>query len=177
MKIKLTQFIHDDKIECFNLIDRIVIDGFIEEGVNITKEKNHLNSELEIQKKRIEQFPDNYYIAKDRKIIVGMIAYMRPCKAVELAAEKLKIDIKLIQEIVAVYVHPHYQRRGIGSMLFDHIINILQNKKTVYFSVSTGYKKGRSFWTKKLGQESVLLPTYYDGHPCNVWIRKIDSII
>lgn len=177
MKINIIPFGDSFEIECLNLIKRIVIDGFIEEGIDIKKEKKHLDSELEIQKDRIKKYSRNYFLAQNGDKIVGMIAYLEPCEVVRISAEKIHIDIKLVQEIVAVYVHPDHQRQGIGSLLLSHILQVLKNKEVMYLAVSTGYKKGRAFWTKKLGQVSVLLPTYYSGYPCSVWIRKVGDIL
>lgn len=163
--------------ECLDLIKRIVTDGFIDEGIDIEKDKKHLDEELEIQNNRIKKFSQNYLLAQNDNKVVGMIAYLQPCDAVKIAMKSLNIVSTSIQEIVAVYVHPDHQLKGIGSKLFFKMLSILQQKNVEYFAVSTGYKKGRAFWTKKLGEVSVLLPTYYSGYPCSVWIKKVGDII
>lgn len=152
-------------------------DGFIDEGIDIKKEKKHLDEELLIQFDRLKKFSRHYLLAQEGKAIVGMIAYLQPCDAVKLAMKSLNIKSTSIREIVAVYVHPDHQRQGIGTKLFTEMLGILRHDKAEYFAVSTGYKKGRAFWTKKLGKASVVFPTYYSGHPCSVWIRKVGDIL
>jgi GNAT superfamily N-acetyltransferase len=163
--------------DCFDLIKRIVTDGFVEEGIDIRKEKKHLDEELRIQFERIREHSHHYLLAQKGKAVIGMIAHLQPCGAVRLAMKNLDMGSPSIREIVAVYVHPDYQRRGIGSRLFSEMLDVLRHDKVEYFSVSTGYKKGRAFWTKKLGRVSELLPAYYNGHPCSVWIRKVSDIM
>lgn len=176
MEIKITPFKKIYEKECLDLIKIVVVDGFIDEGIDIIKEKKHLDEELDIQFGRLKEFSHHYFLAQKEKAIVGMIAYLQPCEAVKLAMKKIQISSKSIQEIVAVYIHPDYQRRGIGSQLFTKMLGILKDSKVEFFAVSTGYKKGRSFWTKKLGKESVVFPTYYNGYPCSIWIRKVGDI-
>ncbi len=177
MKINIIPFGDSYERECLDLIKKIVTDGFIDEGIDIKRDKKHLDEELLIQFTRLKEFSHHYFLAQKDNKVVGMIAYLQPCEAVKLAMKSLKIKSSSIIEIVAVYVHPDHQRKGIGSMLFKKMKGILHKNNIDYFAVSTGYKKGRAFWTKKLGEVSVLFPTYYSGHPCSAWIRKVGDII
>lgn len=163
--------------DCFHIIEKVVIDGFIESGVDIQKNPSHLSNELKLQRDRLLSFPNKYFIAIQNYRAIGMIAHLNPCNAVEIVANNQNIPIIDIQEIVAVYVHPDFQRIGIGSKLFTHMGSVLKAQHIPYFALSTGYKRGKQFWTKKLGEESEILPTYYEGHPCHVWIRDVDDIL
>lgn len=176
MQITIHPFQKEDESSCLDIIQQVVVDGFVEEGINIQIEKVHLQEELDNQKNRIQQNYKNYFVAQTDDNIVGLIAYLEPCDAVLMALKELKINPVSIKEIVALYVNPLFQRQGIGSLLFSKIISVLKKQNTEYFAISTGYKKGRSFWTKKLGKESVVFPTYYSGWPCSVWMRKVDVI-
>lgn len=177
MEILIDKMQEIDKQGCLDLIENVVVAGFIEEGIDIQKEKKHLADELEIQRKRIDQNSSHYVVAKQHTNIIGMIAYLTPCEVVDMAVKELQLNPQSIYEIISLYVNPHFQRKGVGSLLFENILLQLKHNKVEYFAISTGYKKGRSFWSKKLGKESIIYPTYYSGWPCSVWLKKVDDIL
>lgn len=177
MVITIQPYSETHKEGCLKIIKKVVIDGFVESGVDIQKEPGHLERELINQENRINEYSKQYYLALDDKNMVGMIAYLDPSEPVQIVAKQLQIPIDQIREIIAVYVHPDFQRKGVGSELFTFMGNVLREKKIQYFALSTGYMRGKKFWSKKLGNESQILPTYYEGHPCHVWIRNVDDIL
>jgi GNAT superfamily N-acetyltransferase len=176
MQSTIHPFQESDKKACLDIIYGVVVDGFIETGIDIQKEKDHLSEELAIQETRINQYFSNYFVIKKEKKVIGMVAYLEPCEAVYIALKELKISPISIREVISLYVDPAYQRQGVGSQLFSKIISEIKKLNIEYFAISTGYKKGRNFWTKKLGQESIVLPTYYSGWPCSVWIKKVNDV-
>ncbi len=170
--------LHDAEIQKYLLfIESIVTEGFIDTGIDIVKEKQHLLNEIAIQSNRVLQSPNQYLLARQNNNIVGSIAYMTPCEAVQIAAKKLNIPLTSLTEIVAVYVHKKHRLKGIGSALFTTMLKLLKQNNITYAALSTGYAKGKAFWRHRLGPESLVLPDYYEGHPCFVWIRKIDDIL
>lgn len=177
MTLTIQQFSKEYTRDCLDIIKRVVTDGFVESGIDIEKEKSHLENELRNQRDRIHAYANHYFLALGNTHLIGMIAYLDPCDAVHIAAKQLDIPITLVQEIVAVYVHPDFQRKGVGSALFSHMGGVFRKQHIPYFAVSTGYVRGKSFWTKKLGRESVILSTYYEGTPCHVWIRPVGDIL
>lgn len=177
MEITIQPYAEEFKTSCLNIIRKVVIDGFIESGVDIQKEPGHLERELINQENRIHAIPKQYYVATQDTQVVGMIAYLDPSEPVQIVAKQLQIPIDQIREIIAVYVHPDFQRKGVGSELLTHMGNVLRDKKIPYFALSTGYLRGKNFWRKKLGNETQILQTYYEGHPCHVWIRNVDDIL
>ncbi len=67
-------------------------------------------------------------MAKYNDSLVGMIAHLEPSEPVVIIAKQLNIPVSSIREIVAVYVHPAHQRKGIGSQLFSYMGTALRER-------------------------------------------------
>jgi diamine N-acetyltransferase len=80
--------------------------------------------------------PEIYFaVAKEGDKIVGLITVR-------------KIDDGIIF-MNRLYIHPNYQRQGIGSKLFDSSLQAFPNAKFVRLEVEEKNKKGLSFYLKQ----------------------------
>lgn len=181
MNIFIEKISEKDLEKAADLIEKVVKNSFLSEGLTGKKYQKMMLSDLKKQKKRLmgslrENADNKFLLAKEGENIVGTIGYNLIGKEVTKALHILKLDTKSIVEIISLYIDPSMQRKNVGTLLFSQLIKILQKKKVEYFALCSGYQKGIAFWRKKLGKETAVLKGYYDGHDCYVWIRKMSSI-
>ena len=151
--------------------------AFQEDGVD---DPIGIKSEVENQMESLEQgFTAKtekpfYLIARAGDKIIGTIAYK---EASQLISENCEIDLKGIPEIVSVYIHPDFQGKGVGSLLFNQILVCLLHKNIGQFCLDSGYKRAQIFWTTKLGTPTINLKDYWgkDGDHL-IWIRNLNEI-
>ncbi len=162
-----------------NLLHQEISNSYRFENVDLTKYPHLVEDEMIPQKERLEKYFDHYLVAKSQGEIVGTITYIPATKPVQITLKELHLKHNNLPELGSLYISSHHQRLGIGSQLFHSILHQLINNQpsTNQFSVTTGWTKGRHFWRKTLGPETHVLPTYYNGHPCYVWIREIKEYI
>jgi ribosomal protein S18 acetylase RimI-like enzyme len=174
MELQIMPMEKEESDAVLTLLEEIITHSFQWEG--ITAEEVYL-SVINNQKERMESFLKTgmpyFLVAKQEKEIVGVIAYSAPEKSVQMALAKLDKENNGVVEIIASYVKPGLQRKGIGSALFEALLTTLQEKRISTYAVSTGYKKGFLFWKKKLGEPTVTLKEYYGHIDCYVWIKEI----
>lgn len=54
-------------------------------------------------------------------------------------------------EVGKVFVHPDYQRNGVGNLLLKEIYDELQKKGIEEFCLDSGYNRAQRIWKKKFG--------------------------
>ncbi len=100
----------------------------IEQVTTHWHDPNLLRSQIEKQ--------GNYFaVARDDEKIVGLIT------VIGVTSEELYLP--------RLYVHPEYQRRGIGSALLDAAIAAYPDATTIRLDVEQQNAKGLSYWRKQ----------------------------
>lgn len=178
MNIKIIKLSREDKEKTFDLIRAVIIDNFTLEGTDMEKYKDLLDEEFANQSKRLNSDPNylfpSFYIAKENEQIVGVMGYGSIEQATKDALKQINKGEEGLVEIFSAYVSPKVQKQGIGSRLLEAILNDLRTKNYRYLCLSTGYQKGKAFWSKKFGEPTVILQNYYyDNSDCWVWIKEI----
>ncbi len=177
MDIQIEKLRVEEVEEVFSLVQRVIEDSFVWEGFNDMGMTDVYDIELQIQKDRIEEYKKTgmpyFLVAKEDGKIVGTIAYMHPGKAVQMALDEQNKQSESVVEVIASYVDPALQRKGIGAQLLSKLLEELQKTAYVSYAVSTGYKKGMLFWQKQLGDADVVLKGYYGSIDCFVWIKQL----
>ena len=101
---------------------------------------------LSVTEKRIERFEDQilqceiFLVAENEKGVVGYLCAGKPRDN----------DIPYEYEIYAFYVHPDFQRKGVGSNLFDKFKEKIQGSSFCVY-VLDGNMKGINFYQKMGG--------------------------
>lgn len=67
-------------------------------------------------------------------------------------------------ELIAMYLLPDYQRKGIGKALFEDGIFALKNAQRLFVSVESDNQKGCSFYKKRGFQIVDVFDDDFDGH-------------
>lgn len=152
-------------------------DAFKQDGIDdnegvqeeVKKQLGLLN--LDFDTKGSEVF---FLIARIEEKIVGTIAYSRPN---DLINNNLQVDDQNMPEVTSVYVHPEFQGKGVGSLLFNGMLISLLHKNNDVFCLDGGYKKSQNFWIKKLGNPTITLKDYWGkGLHHMIWLRNLKDL-
>ncbi|MEK5522868.1 MULTISPECIES: GNAT family N-acetyltransferase [Heyndrickxia] len=168
-----------EDIEELNEFFRLVIkDTFAREGLSeLVEEIEHeIEEKNTILKGDLESNGKNHYflIALERNRIVGSIAYGPSNELINRCTEGA---YKNIFEIGTVFVHPDYQRKGIGNILLNSIFFTLHHKGVEEFCLDSGYKNAQKIWKKKFGEPNYLLKDYWGkGSDHMIWRRHMKDI-
>ncbi len=173
MIIEITRPDRNDVKELHQLFDITIRDTFEREGiveasideimVEVEKQKQFLRNDLDTGGR------DEYFlIARRDDRIVGTIAYGPPN---HMILKYSNIAVATVPEIKSVYIHPDYQRQGIGTKLLMTVVDILRDRGFTQFCLDTGYKSAQVYWQKKLGPPLVTIADYYsDGTAYMIWV-------
>lgn len=86
--------------------------------------------------------------------------------------------LKHVMELGTFFVHPLYQRRGVGNMLLKTIYQEMSNYGVTEFCLDSGYREAQKLWRKKLGEPDYLLKNYWDaGCDHMIWRVDLKSVI
>lgn len=110
-------------------------------------------------------------IALDKDKVIGSIEFG---PASDLISDCTNNAFKDLIEVGTVFVHPAYQRNGIGSLLLNKMFFTLKNKGLEEFCLDSGYISAQNIWKKKFGEPDYLLKDYWDeGFDHMIWRIKI----
>jgi GNAT superfamily N-acetyltransferase len=161
-----------EDIEELNQFFRIVItDTFRREGLagliedieaEIDSKNNYL--QLDLDSKGDQRY---FLIALAGNKIIGTIEYG---PASELIKNCTNGEFRNLVEVGTVFVHPDYQRRGIGNKLLAVLLQTLKGCGIVDFCLDSGYKTAQTIWRKKFGEPDYLLKDYWGtGQDHMIW--------
>ncbi|UUV18252.1 GNAT family N-acetyltransferase [Fusobacteria bacterium ZRK30] len=148
---------------------RIVIsDTAKREGITIS---NFVDEEVEEKMKYCKNYFEegsniSMLVALDGEKIIGTISSSYCNSDIKNVIKGLKKDS---MKIGTVYIHPSYQRKGIGKTLLNEIYKILKSKNIKEFYLDSGYKSAQIYWTKNLGEPFFKAKNY--------WGPRIDNFI
>lgn len=166
-----------DDIKQLNEFFRIVIcDTFTKEGIGDMLDD--MTNEIKIKEKYLaadlESKGDNrcFLIALAAGKIIGSIEYG---PASDLIVECTG-DSKEPIEVGTVFVHPDFQRMGVGNLLLNKMLVTLQNNGIVEFYLDSGYKIAQRIWMKKFGDPDFWLKDYWDkGYDHMIWKLRVSD--
>lgn len=165
-----------------------LINEFFEIVLRDTFERNGISGLVdliveEIEDKRrclnqdIESDGKNRYflIAKENDKIVGSIEYGQ---SNELISSCTNGELKELVEIGTVFVHPEYQKNGIGSRMLNLIFIELKKNSIKEFCLDSGYKSAQKIWTRKFGNPEYHLKDYWGEDTDHmVWRISVEDVI
>lgn len=161
-----------EDIKELNQFFRIVItETFRREGLvgliddieaEIDSKKNYLHSDLDSKgEKRY------FLIALAENKIIGTIEYG---PASLLIQECTNGKLGNLVEVGTVFVHPEYQRQGVGNKLLAEMLCTLKAQGIVEFCLDSGYKNAQAIWIKKFGEPDYLLKDHWgQGQDHMIW--------
>ncbi|SHJ30824.1 Acetyltransferase (GNAT) domain-containing protein [Geosporobacter subterraneus DSM 17957] len=148
-----------------------LINEFFEIVLKDTFERNGISDLVDTLDKEIENKrcflnqdmescgEDRYFlIAKQEEKIIGTIEYG---PANEVIISCTNGESKALIEIGTVFVHPQYQRKGVGNRLLSSIYAELEKKGIAEFYLDSGYKIAQKVWVYKFGNPEYHLKDYW----------------
>ncbi len=168
-----------EEVEALHDFFRLVLtDTFRQEG--IADKKEDLLAEIETKKNYLamdfESNGENRYflIAKLENLIIGSIEYG---PSSPLICQMTNDELKDIKEIGTVFVHPEYQRRGVGSLLLKAIYGEMDKNRVKVFCLDSGYNHAQQVWNKKFGAPSYLRKDYWGiGNDHMIWKLNLENV-
>lgn len=165
----------EDNEELNQFFSTVIKDTFAREG--LSQLLDDIENEIENKKKYLKcDFDSNgknryFLIALDRSgnKVIGTIEYGPASELINNCTDKA---LKELYEVGTVFVHPDYQRRGIGTLLLNVMLLTLQNREIEEFCLDSGYTNAQKVWKKKFGEPDYLLKDYW-GEGCDhmIWRR------
>ena len=136
----------------------------------IQDKKRCLNQDLESDGK------NRYFlIAKEDDKIVGSIEY-GPSN--DLIISCTNGDLKDLVEIGTVFVHPDYQKKGIGSRMLNLLFEELRKNGIKEFCLDSGYKSAQKIWINKFGNPKYHLKDYWGEDADHmIWRINVKDVI
>jgi GNAT superfamily N-acetyltransferase len=160
-----------EDIELINEFFQIVIrDTFERNGISDLVDT--IAEEIEYKRRCLNQDIESdgknrcFLIAKEDDKIVGSIEYGPSNELIDSCTNG---ELKELFEIGTVFVHPDYQKKGIGSRLLNQIFKQLDKINIKEICFDSGYKSAQRIWIKKFGK-----PEY---HLKNYWGEDADHMI
>jgi GNAT superfamily N-acetyltransferase len=165
-----------EDIKELNQFFRIVImDTFTKEGIG--EMLDDINDEIAVKEKYLESdFESNgekryFLIALYGDKIIGSIEYG---PASDLISNCTNNAFKKLIEVGTVFVHPEYQKMGVGNLLLNKMYLTLQNRGIEEFCLDSGYLSAQKIWRKKFGDPDYLLKDYWgEGYNHMIWRIKV----
>lgn len=168
-----------EDIEELHQFFRIVIsETFAREGLagliddikaEIESKKNYL--QLDLDSKGEKRY---FLIALAENKIIGTIEYGPASQLIhDCTNGKLGNHV----EVGTVFVHPEYQRQGIGNKLLAEMLHTLKDRGIVEFCLDSGYKNAQTIWIKKFGEPDFLLKDFWgQGQDHMIWNISISGV-
>ncbi|WP_242218375.1 GNAT family N-acetyltransferase [Bacillus cereus group sp. BfR-BA-01380] len=140
--------------------------------------ENEIDNKKEYLKCDFDSNGKNRYflIAADTNCnkVIGTIEYGPASELINNCTNQV---LKDLPEIGTVFVHPDYQRRGIGNLLLNTMFLTLLSKGIKEFCLDSGYTNAQKVWKKKFGEPDYLLKDYWgDRYDHMIWKRCIDDV-
>ena len=155
----------------------VITDTFEKDGIG--DKLADLKAEIEVKETYIETDLDSngdlryFLIALDGDKIIGCIEYG---PSSDLIRNYTNHAFDELVEVGTVFVHPDYQKNGIGNLLLKSMCLTLQGKGIEEFCLDSGYRNAQKIWIKKFGQPDYILKDYWgEGFDHMIWRIKISD--
>jgi GNAT superfamily N-acetyltransferase len=176
-RIKIRRPDQNDQEELSRFFRIVITDTFAKEG--LAEMALEIENEIVLKNKYLKSDLDSngenryFLIAFDHENIIGTIEY-GPVS--ELITDCTEGALKDLVEIGTVFVHPDYQRNGVGNLLLNAMFCTLQKKEIVEFCLDSGYKNAQKIWKKKFGAPDYSLKDYWsEGFDHLIWRVKMNN--
>jgi GNAT superfamily N-acetyltransferase len=161
-----------------NFFSAVITDTFYKEGIGDLQ--GDMEEEIEAKNSYLHRDllsggKDRYFlIALAGDKIIGTIEYG---PASELINKTTEGALSSLYEVGTVFVHPDYQKSGIGNQLLNEMYLTLKNKGVEEFCLDSGYKQSQKIWKKKFGEPEYLLKDYWGkGAHHMIWRVRVNDL-
>ena len=140
-----------DVSELKKLFEKTIYEIFERNNIEDKKElEQEINDKIFKVFKSIieEESSSNFYVAEKENTIIGIAG-------LSLINSDIESYIEINEnayELGTVYVLPEFQRKGIGSLLINTVIENIKNLGIHEFYLDCGYRTSQSYWIEKFGK-------------------------
>jgi len=168
----------DDIKELNQFFKMVLTDTFAKEGLaHMTQEiEKEINDKKNILNEDIESNGEKRYflIALDNGKIIGTIEYGPTGR---LIIECTGGELEGVVEVGTVFVHPDYQRQGVGTLMLNMIYLTFINRNIKEFCLDSGYTNAQRIWKKKFGEPGYIVKDYWGkGYDHMVWRKHTGGL-
>lgn len=170
MEIDIRRPSRADVAELHSLFRKVISDTYRKEGIG--ELVDDMKREIETKEDYLEKDlssngEERYFLVADiGGRIVGTVEFGA---ASSLIRECSNGDLRGLMEVGTIFVHPEYQRNGIGSLLLKAIFQELANRGIEECCLDSGYRNAQQIWKKKFGEPDFVLKDY--------WSERFDHMI
>ncbi|WP_226674956.1 GNAT family N-acetyltransferase [Mesobacillus jeotgali] len=168
----------EDREQLNDFFKTVIVDTFTKEGIGDLLDD--INEEIEVKKRYLtSDFESNgekryFLIAFYGDKIIGSIEFG---PANEIIRNVSDPAFEELVEVGTVFVHPDYQRNGVGNLLLKAMYEILLNNGIEEFCLDSGYKSAQLIWKKKFGEPEILLEDYWgEDFDHMIWRLRVSEI-
>ncbi|MGX6445658.1 GNAT family N-acetyltransferase [Neobacillus sp. K501] len=168
----------EDKIALNVFFRAVIIDTFTREGIG--EKLDDIEAEINIKNHYLEtDFASNgekryFLIALTDEQIIGSIEYGPASELINTCTNNALMELP---EIGTVFVHPDFQKKGVGNQLLKAMYARLQNIGMGEFCLDSGYPRAQTIWKKKFGEPDYLLKDYWgEGFDHMIWSVRFNGI-
>ncbi|CAM3815514.1 GNAT family N-acetyltransferase [Mesobacillus thioparans] len=165
----------EDREQLNEFFRAVITDTFTKEGIG--HQLHEINEEIKVKRKYlnndIESNGENRYflIAFYDDKIIGSIEYGMANEVIKNCTNN---HYESLVEIGTLFVHPDYQRNGVGNLLLKEMYETLRNNGIEEFCLDSGYKSAQLIWKKKFGDPDIVLKDYWGkNYDHMIWRVKI----
>lgn len=169
----------EDIEELSQFFNIVVKDTFATEGLAYMVDD--IENEVEAKKMCLKSDLDSggvnryFLLALEDGKTIGSIEYG---PSSELIDSLTNGAFKHLVEIGTVFVHPDYQRRGVGNLLLNVMYITLLSRGIEEFCLDSGYTNAQKIWKKKFGEPDYVFKSYWsEGNDHMIWRRSITELI
>lgn len=167
-KVDQQDLIQVDHIFRTSITD-LVIRELIDEPGLIDREVAQLNRTVQDSLNSKENL---FFVTEIDHRIVGTIALINPNL---LICENVQTEPN-VYEIGCVYVHPDYQKQGIGKFMFHSIKEELIRIGHEKYYLDAGFTSSQQYWFRVLGKPTYVLENHWGtGAHHFIWSKSIHS--
>lgn len=176
MQVQINRPLQKDITKIQKLFHTVLVDTFkkneIHEAydgeIQYLVERNTKNVKQDITSNGSQEY---FLVARNEQQVVGIIGFGSPSKEIR---KNYKIDFENIPEIKNAFILPEFQRNGIGTQLFEKLIEVLKEKGIEEFVLDSGFTSAQVYWKKKLGNPIVTAKNYWgDGTDYLIWHKSL----
>ncbi|MBS4213966.1 MULTISPECIES: GNAT family N-acetyltransferase [Neobacillus] len=178
LKVEIRRPNLEDTKELHLFFKTVITDTFMKEG--LADRQKDIKDEIEAKEKYLaSDFESNgdhryFLIALDGDKIIGSIEFG---PASDLICNCTNNAFKGLIEVGTVFVHPDFQRMGVGNLLLNAMYITMKKKGIEVFCLDSGYTRAQKIWIKKFGEPTYLLKDYWGtGNDHMIWRIKVSEL-
>ncbi len=176
--IKIRRVVNGDREAMKQFFTLVLTDTYRKEGLidRVPEMEKEIQDKENLAQEDFESNGEKRYflIALDNEKIVGTIEY-GPTS--QLVIECTDGELNGVIEVGTVFVHPDYQKQGIGTLLLNMIYLTFLNRNIKEFCLDSGFPRAQKVWKKKFGAPAYMLKDFWGaGFHHMVWRKLISDL-